>query len=394
MKKIRILLRDFRKVVLNGEVVNFNIGTTAHGPGAVALLDRYLPECEVRVWASAPLSAPMQKMMERRFPDVKIVCGRLDGTSPEVEEAARWCDLLLIGPGTGIAVPRDVEAFTAFCGKPYAAAGIGFAEKDLEKMRKSGFIFLRDTIAQKAADEANLGVPSGFVPDGAFLFDAADDAGAVEFMNRYGLEKGKFVCCLPRYRCTPTWEVFPGETPPADKIAYNKSMVEQDMTPLVNAACRVVREKGWKVLLSPETEPATRLCQNELYAMFPEDVKPYIVVQDSFWEADLALGVYKQSCGVWGTEMHSQVMAIGNDIPAIVCRTREFGSKSQMWNDLGLNEWLFDFDIAGDRERFPEAVMQMLNNREHTAELVKNAQKILDERFTFFGDFMRSTYGK
>ena len=87
-------------------------------------------------------------------------------------------------------------------------------------------------------------------------------------------------------------------------------------------------------------------------------------------------------------------MAIGNDIPAIVCRTREFGSKSQMWNDLGLNEWLFDFDIAGDRERFPEAVMQMINNREHTAELVKNAQKILDERFTFFGDFMRSTYGK
>jgi hypothetical protein len=65
MKKIRILLRDFRKVVLNGEVVNFNIGTTAHGPGAVALLDRYLPECEVCVWASAPLSEPMRKMMRR-----------------------------------------------------------------------------------------------------------------------------------------------------------------------------------------------------------------------------------------------------------------------------------------------------------------------------------------
>jgi hypothetical protein len=87
-------------------------------------------------------------------------------------------------------------------------------------------------------------------------------------------------------------------------------------------------------------------------------------------------------------------MAVGNGIPAIICRTKEFGSKSQMWNDIGLNEWLLDFDIPEDRERFPEAVMQMLNNREHAAELVKNAQDILDERFTFLGDFMRSTYGK
>ena len=57
MKKIRILLRDFRTVVKNGEVVNFNIGTTAHGPGAAAMLRKFLPGCEIRDWASAPLSA-------------------------------------------------------------------------------------------------------------------------------------------------------------------------------------------------------------------------------------------------------------------------------------------------------------------------------------------------
>ena len=394
VKKIRILLRDFRKVVKNGEVVNFNIGTTAHGPGAIALLEKFLPECEICVWASAPLSAPMQRMMDRRFPDVKIVHGRLDGTAGAVEDAARWCDLLLIGPGTGIAVPRDVEAFTNFCGKPYAAAGIGFAGKDVEKMRKSAFIFLRDTVALAAAEQAELNVPIGFVPDGAFLFDAADDVGAAEFMKYHNLGKGKFVCCLPRYRFTPVWEFCPGEVPVPEKAAYNKSMVEQDMTPLVNAACRVVREKGWKVLLSPETEPATRLCCNELFSMFPEDVKPYIVVPERFWEADLALGIYKQSRGVWGIEMHSQVMAIGNNIPAIVCRTAEFGSKSQMWNDLGLGEWLVDFDKADDRERFPEVVMQMLNNADHTEKLLKQAQSVLQERFDFFGSFMREHYGK
>ena len=297
-------------------------------------------------------------------------------------------------PGTGIAVHRDVEAFTKFCNKPYAAAGIGFAAKDIEKMRQSGFIFLRDSAALAAAEKAELGVPTAFVPDGAFLFDAADDAGAVEFMRRHGLEKGKFVCCLPRYRYTPTWEFCPGETYPEDRIAYNKSMIVQDMEPLVKAACRVVREKGLKVLLSPETEPAIRLCRNELLSMFPADVKPFIVVPDHFWEADLALGVYKLSRGVWGIEMHSQVMAIGNNIPAIVCRTAEFGSKSQMWNDLGLGEWLVDFDKADDRERFPEVVMQMLNNADHTEKLLKQAQSVLQERFDFFGSFMREHYGK
>ena len=394
VKKIKILLRDFRKVVKDGRVVNFNVGTTAHGPGAITVLEKFLPECEVTVWASAPLSEPMQRMMERRFPRVKIVCGRLDGSSKAVEEAARWCDLLLIGPGTGIAVHRDVEDFTRFCRKPYAAAGIGFAAKDIEKMRQSGFIFLRDSAALAAAEKADLGVPIAFVPDGAFLFDASDDAGAVDFMRRHGLEKGKFVCCLPRYRYTPTWEFCPGETYPADRIAYNKSMVAQDMEPLVKAACRVVREKGLKVLLSPETEPAIRLCRNELLSMFPADVKPFIVVPDHFWEADLALGVYKLSRGVWGIEMHSQVMAIGNGIPAMVCRTKEFGSKSQMWVDIGLGEWLFDFDLASDRERFPEAVMQMLDNEEVSAKLVKHAQSVLQERFEFFGSFMREHYGK
>ena len=164
------------------------------------------------------------------------------------------------------------------------------------------------------------------------------------------------------------------------------------MAPLVEAACRVVRERRWKVVLSPETEPAIRLCRGELFAMFPEEVKPSIVVPEDFWEADLALGVYRRSGGLFGTEMHSQVMAVGNGIPAIVCRTREFGSKSQMWNDLGLGEWLFDFDSDADRARFPDAVMQMLAQPDHAAELLRNAQSILRERFAFFAGFLRRRF--
>ena len=391
MKNMKILLRDFRSIIKQGQVINFNIGTTAHGPGVAAMLEKHLPECEIRVWASAPLSQPLELMMKRRFPNIHVVTGFLDGSSPAVDDAVRWCDLLLIGSGTRIAVPNDVKAFASTCDKPYGAAGIGYERKDLEQMQKSAFMFFRDSIALKQAQCDGLNVPTGFVPDGAFAFDAADDAGAKEFMERYGLEPGKFVCCLPRYRHTPIWEFIQRTPFPEERITHNRQMLHQDMSPLVEAACRLVRQTHWKVLLSPETEPAIRLCQNELEPMFPDDVRPYIAVPETFWEADLALGIYKQSNGLFGTEMHSQVMAIGNGIPAIVCRTAEFGSKSEMWNDLGLGEWLFDFDSSLDRQRFPDSVLKMVTERERTEKLVRNARAMIQERFNFFADFLKKT---
>ena len=388
---MNILLRDFRTVVKDGKVVNFNIGTTAHCPGVIALLEKYLPECNVCVWASAPLSAPLRSMMMRRFPKVRIVFGSLDGNSPALEEAARWCDLL-VGSGTSIAVSNDVQAFLRFCGKPFGAVGIGFASKDLELIEKGDFVFFRDSLALAAAEAAGVGVATGFVSDGAFEFDAADAVGAEAFLARHHLTPGKFACCLPRYRITPKWEFFPGATPPEDSIAYNKSMLVHDMTPLVKASCRVVRELGLKILLSPETEPATRLCKNELYAMFPDDVKPYVEYPEAFWEADLALGVYRQSRGLFGTEMHSQVMAIGNDIPAIVCYTEGFGSKSHIWTDLGLGEWLFDFDNRRDWEIFPDYVLKILSEKEYVVKMMRLAQKRLKKQFSFFADFIREKF--
>ena len=389
---LKILLRDFRSVVKDGRVVNFNIGTTAHGPGVAAMLERMLPDCEIRFWASAPLSVPLERMTKRRFPNIQLVSGALDGSSPDVEEAIRWCDLLLIGSGSRIAVPKDVEAFVRCSGKPFGAAGIGYTPQDLDAMQKSTFMFFRDSLALNQAKADGLSVPTGFVPDGAFAFDASDETGTKIFMEHYGLEAGLFACCLPRYRVTPRWEFIPGTPFPEASIVYNRQMLQQDMAPLVEAASHLVRQTHLKILLSPETAPAIRLCQNELAALFPNDVRPFIVVPESFWEADLALGVYKQSCGLFGTEMHSQVMAIGNGVPAMVCRTMEFGTKSQMWYDIGLDDWLFDFDAANDRQRFPDAVLQMFTQREHSAHLVENARRIIRDQFGFFAKFLKQRF--
>ena len=392
MNRLKILLRDFRSIVKQGRVVNFNIGTTAHGPGVAAMLEKYLPECDICIWASAPLSEPLARMMKRRFPNIPIVTGALDGSSPAVEKAARWCDLLLIGSGTRIAVPDDVKEFVRQTGKPFGAAGLGYDPKNLELIQQSAFMFFRDSLALNQARHDHMAVPTGFVPDGAFAFDASDDTGAQAFMERHGLESGRFVCCLPRYRHTPLWEFVPGAHYPEDRIAHNRQMLHQDMMPLVEAVCHLVRQLHWRVLLSPETEPAIRLSQNDLAPMFPDDVRPYVAIPENFWEANLALGVYKESCGLFGTEMHSQVMAIGNGIPAIVCRTAEFGTKSQMWNDIGLGEWLFDFDSAIDRNRFSDTVLKMFTEREHALQPIKRAQKLIQEHFTVFADFMRQRF--
>ncbi len=72
---IRILLRDFRSVVKDGRVTNFNIGTTVHGLGVAAMLEKELPDCEICFWASAPLSAPLERMVKRRFLNCRIVWG-------------------------------------------------------------------------------------------------------------------------------------------------------------------------------------------------------------------------------------------------------------------------------------------------------------------------------
>jgi hypothetical protein len=52
-------------------------------------------------------------------------------------------------------------------------------------------------------------------------------------------------------------------------------------------------------------------------------------------------------------------MAIGNGIPALVCRWETQTTKGLMWRDLGLGDWLFDFDDEAEVARLPAAVLAM-----------------------------------
>ena len=130
----RILLRDFR-TVRHGEVINFNIGTAAHAPGTLAVLKKHLgDDLRITVWADAPLSEPLARLMRRRFPEVEIVHGRLDGTeSAALKRAVDEADLFLVSSGSSIdvSVRRSLVEFQQRTGKPAGAYAIGCSPKTI-----------------------------------------------------------------------------------------------------------------------------------------------------------------------------------------------------------------------------------------------------------------------
>jgi len=353
----RILLRSSWQVV--------NIGDIAHTPGVLALIEHHLPGAEVVLWASDDLSPEVAAMECRRFPALRIVTGRIgdDGAAnPGLAEALRWCDLLLHGSGPGLVARGDLAAFVRHVGKPFAIFGITYGGGD-EAVRallsRAAFLYFRDSVSLEVARTEGIACPRmDFGPDGAFACDLRDDARADAFLAANGLAEGHFLCCIPRLRWTPYWLIH-GRPRDEAKHARNQLMAEHDHAPLRAAITAVVRETGLKVLLCPEDRSQMAVGREWILDRLPDDVRASVVWRPDFWLTDEALSVYRRSAGLFGNEMHSPIMCIGQGVPAIVCRFREQTSKGLMWRDLGLGDWLFDLDDEAQVAGVASAVLAM-----------------------------------
>ncbi|SDC13181.1 Polysaccharide pyruvyl transferase [Paenibacillus sp. UNCCL117] len=359
----RILLRSSWQVV--------NIGDIAHTPGVLALLEQQLPEAEVRLWASPDLTDEVIEMEHRRFPELKIVKGTIgpDGqaTSRELAEAVEWCDFLLHGSGPYLVANEDVQAFVQATGKPFGVFGITYsgnpAEKDM--LDQAEFVYFRDTVSLEKARECGVVSPvMEFGPDGAFSADLRNDAKAERYLQEAGLQAGEFLCCIPKLRLTPYWTIKPEVAFDAARHERNERMKEHDHVLLREAVAAVVRQTGKRILLCPEDSTQMAVGKEMIFDKLPEDVRSHVVWRESFWLTDEALSVYVRSAGLFGNEMHSPIMCVGNGIPAIVCRWEEQTSKGYMWRDIGLGDWLFDQDNEADRSRLVAAVLEMAQDTE------------------------------
>ena len=357
-----ILLRSSWQIV--------NIGDIAHTPGVLALLENHIPRAEVILWASADLSPEVAAMLHKRFPKLKIVKGTLDPegnpSTNELRDAIAWSHFLLHGSGPSLVGRRDVEAFAKHTRKPFGVYGITYGgaadagEKEL--LSAAQFAYFRDSVSLAKAKSDGVTCPvMGFAPDGAFAADVRNDAAATAFLQKHALEDGKFLCCIPRLRFTPYWKIrnTPFNADAQRKHARNEEMKEHDHAPLRAAITAVTRQTPLKVLICPEDRSQMDVGKEMLLDKLPDDVKPKVVWRPDFWLTDEALSTYLRSAGLFGLEMHSPIMCIGNAIPAIVCRFAEQTSKGIMWRDIGLDDWLFDFDNEEQIQRLVPTVLTL-----------------------------------
>jgi polysaccharide pyruvyl transferase WcaK-like protein len=379
-RRARILLRSSWQTV--------NIGDIAHTPGVLRLLEEYLPEAEFYLWPSR-VDNGVDRLLLRRFPYLKIVQGE-----DALAEALSKCDFLLHGSGANFVAERDVVKWLNSPnskGKPFGVYGISFAPqqswktapdppeltaRSVEVLNQARFVYFRDSQSMRFAQSVGCNAPlMAFGPDGAFACDLRNEAKADTFLKASKLRSGKFMCCIPRARYTPSW-LIPGKSSQKDpiKAARNEEMMEHDHAPLRDAIVRVVRETDLKILICPEDMTQMQIGHDVLYEPLPADVKKRVVWRSDYWLTDEALSVYLRSAGLFGNELHSAIMCIGNGIPALVCRWAEQTSKGSMWRDIGLHDWLFDLDDENQLNHVAPTVLSIAKDPSVAREKVKIAR--------------------
>ena len=367
-----------------------NIGDIAHTPAALALLEEHFPDAQVTVWPFKPLQAAATGLIRQRFPDVKIVEGTCapDGTASnaELQRAIDNADFFFHGSGPAMLGWAQAEAFHARTGRDFGVYGVtyglyGIPEK--ATLSRAKFVYFRDSASLARAKSEGVAAPIvEWAPDVAFATDLRDEARAEAFLHANGLEDGQFLCCISRLRNTPFWKMSGHDAPfDADKHARNEAMKARDHAPLIEAIVALARQTSLQVLICPEDESQIEVTRENLWEKLPADAKKRVVWRDTFWLPDEALSVYRRSDGLFGHEMHSPIMGVGNGIPALVCRWAEQSTKGIMWRDIGLGDWLFDFDDEADVARLVPAVLALAQNPQAATAKAQAARELVRNRF-------------
>ena len=374
------------RIVLRSSWQTVNIGDIGHSPGVLALIEKYIPEAEVTLWPS-DVSHGVEEMLRRRFPKLTITTDR---------KAIYPCDFLLHGSGPYLTAHNDVAQWKRDTGKPYGVYGItmaaagdpgmkimrnnGLDERCKELLNGASFVFLRDGVSLRVVKDAGVTAPIiEFGPDGAFAADVRNDEAAIAFLKTHGLEEGRYLCFLPNLRNAPYWKVKPGYAFDEVKHRRNEEMKEHDHAPLRDAIIAITRETPMKILICPEDSTQMETGKELLFDPLPADVKAKVVWREKFWLTDEAISTYIRSAGLVSSEMHSPIMALGNGIPAIVCRFAEQTSKGTMWRDIGLGDWLFDLDQPDELARVAATALALAKDPAAAKAKAAKAQAVVQQ---------------
>lgn len=366
------------KILLRSSWQTVNIGDIGHTPGVLALLEKYLPDAQIRLWPSN-VGDGVAEMLLKRFPKLDII------DKSAASAAMRDADFMLHGSGPSLVAGKDLDRWRTETGKPYGVDGITFSSQDpatIEILNNARFVYFRDSISLKFAQDIGVKCPiMAFGPDGAFAVDLKNDRAALAFMAANRLDEGQFLCCIGRLRITPYWKIRNQAMSDKDKQSHelNERMKEHDHAPLRQAIIAVARQTHLKILICPEDRSQMAVGKEMLIDPLPADVKPRVVWRENFWLTDEAISIYRRSAGLFGNEMHSPIMCVGNGVPAIVCRWEQQTSKGIMWRDIGLGEWLFNLDNEAEIPGIVPAVLAMAKDPEGAKAKTAKAQAFVQQ---------------
>lgn len=380
--------RPAPRILLRSSWQSVNIGDIGHTPGALSLIEKYLPEAEVTLWPGK-LGHGSRGLLEKGFPKVKIVEGSVgaDGkpTTPELERAWAETHLYLSGSGSGFPASGHALAFLKATGKPVGVFGVsldpisgltpgrdaeggtlkslharavalpeGHLEGELRYLiDRVAFFFCRDTITRDYLRQQRVKAPVvEFGPDAQLGMKLRDEEKGVAWLKSKGLEEGKFISVIPRLRYTPYYRVNNVPRVPADDVrdAINNRTTEKDHAKLREMMVRYVRETGHKVMVCAEMTYQVELGKEVLVDPLPEDVKKKVVWRDTYWLPDEAASIYARAAAVVSVECHSPLIALKVGTPTFYVRQPTDTCKGQMYQDMGADRWFFEVDETSGAE--------------------------------------------
>lgn len=367
-----------------------NIGDIGHSPGILKLLEVYAPDFQIILWPNN-VDRGVEPMLKKRFPKLKIVKGRLrrDGKldNAALEQAFQQADFFLHGSGPSVVSRRELAHWKKTTGKPYGIYGVTVSEinADLHRiLSEAEFIFTRETHSLKNLTTAKVTSDyQDFAPDATFAIDLTDDPKSTKFQKQNQLEKGKYLCAVPRLRFTPYHKIHKSIRWSKEKIqqveSVNQQFQEIDHAKLRAAIVKWVRTSGQKVVVCPEMTYQTEIIHPLVIDPLPADVKKMVIPHDQYWLPDEAGSLYRDASAVLSMECHSPIIACAFGTPGLYVRQPTDTIKGQMWYDIGLKDWTFEIDEV-NQQQISDRVIDIYHNYDQSLEKLKSVMNSIQER--------------
>jgi polysaccharide pyruvyl transferase WcaK-like protein len=385
-------------ILLRSSWQSVNIGDIGHTPGLLEILKRNVSDAKITLWP-CHMDCNVESILKAAFPRLLIVRGQIGPggrpDTPELQRVFEEADFFLHGSGPSVVMAPDLAVWHLLTGKPYGIYGVTIEDiNDELKEILSGadFIFCRDTHSLRNIRQAGISCPCmDFGPDATFAFTLLNEKKAEKFLAEHDLKDKEFICAIPRLRYSPYYKIHQTVPTPEDlrREAVSDRFKDRDMSKLREALIAFVRKTSLKVLTCPEMIYEMALAKEELIDPMPDDVKPYVVWREQYWNPDEAASVYVRSLALVSMELHSPIMAVAQGIPSIYLRVPTDTIKGQMWRDIGLPEWILEMEESASediyntlisiQQNYPVACKKVVDSMTYVQKLQAQTSAVLVE---------------